>query len=207
MCFWGRNKRRRVKFDTSIKEAMDKAPIDQINHAKFDVLEVSLKKEKMTTPPPTCELEPPPPYLIYGILGDMRITRDCQFYTQWYFSWKPSLYSQHQSVIGHTIDNLMGVIHVLCMHQIHLDDDQTFFIKPQRRINPNMKEVVKKQVLKLLEGGYSTLYQIVGALVPSKLFQKKCGMIVIKNKKRWTHLHKVVHQIAYCWYLNNVPND
>jgi len=39
------------------------------------------------------------------------------------------------------------------MHHIHMEADFKLVAEPQRRLNPAMKEVVKKEVHKLLEAG------------------------------------------------------
>ena len=53
------------------------------------------------------------------------------------------------------------------MHKIFLDDDHATSIETQRRLNPNMKDVVRKEVQKLLDAGIiSTLYLIVSRLAP-----------------------------------------
>ena len=39
------------------------------------------------------------------------------------------------------------------MHRIHMEADFKPIAQPQRRLNPAMKEVVKKEVQKLLEAG------------------------------------------------------
>jgi len=39
------------------------------------------------------------------------------------------------------------------MHQILMKDDHKPTIEHQRRLNPNMQEVVKKEILKLLKAG------------------------------------------------------
>ena len=39
------------------------------------------------------------------------------------------------------------------MHKIHMEQDFKPIAQPQRRLNPTMKEVVKKKVQKLLEAG------------------------------------------------------
>ena len=46
------------------------------------------------------------------------------------------------------------------MQKIILEDDAKVVIQPQRRSNPNIKEVVKKEVLKILDvGGYLSYNQ------------------------------------------------
>jgi len=53
---------------------------------------------------------------------------------------------------------------------------------PQRRLNPTMKEVVRKEVTKLLEAGM--IYPILnsGWVSHFKVVPKKGEMIVIQNK-------------------------
>ncbi|CAA7042033.1 unnamed protein product [Microthlaspi erraticum] len=58
-----------------------------------------------------------------------------------------------QKAIGYTLDDIKGISPDLCIHRIHLEDESKSSIEPQRRLNPNLKEVVKKEILKLLDAG------------------------------------------------------
>jgi len=51
----------------------------------------------------------------------------------------------HRKAIGYTIDDLKGLSPSLCMHRILLEDGHKPSIEHQRRLNPNMQEVVKKR--------------------------------------------------------------
>jgi len=53
----------------------------------------------------------------------------------------------------------------------------------QRRLNPNMKEVVKNEVIKLLDNGI--IYPISDSkwVSPTQVVPKKSGVIVITNEK------------------------
>ena len=53
----------------------------------------------------------------------------------------------HKKAIGYTIDDLKGIHPSLCMHRILLEDDHKPSIEHQRRLNPNMQEVVKNRFL------------------------------------------------------------
>ena len=64
-----------------------------------------------------------------------------------------SVLKKYPKAIGYTIDDIKGINPSLCMHRILLEEDYIPSIGHQRRLNPNMKEVVKKEVLKLLEAG------------------------------------------------------
>ena len=39
------------------------------------------------------------------------------------------------------------------MHRIHIEEGNIPIFERQRRVNPNMKEVVKKEIIKLLDAG------------------------------------------------------
>ena len=59
----------------------------------------------------------------------------------------------HRPAIGYTLDDLKGISPTLCQHKINLEDNAKLVRDPQRRLNPKMKEVVRKEILKLLEAG------------------------------------------------------
>ncbi|CAA7053227.1 unnamed protein product, partial [Microthlaspi erraticum] len=62
-------------------------------------------------------------------------------------------------------------------------DESKSSIEPQRRLNPNLKEVVKKEILKLLDAGI--IYPISDStwISPVHCVPKKGGITVIKNDK------------------------
>ena len=51
---------------------------------------------------------------------------------------------KHRAAIGYTLDDLKGVSPMLCQHKINLEVDAKPVRDPQRRLNPKMKEVVRK---------------------------------------------------------------
>nr|GEX40436.1 hypothetical protein [Tanacetum cinerariifolium] len=61
--------------------------------------------------------------------------------------------SMYKVAVGWTIANLKGISSSLCMHRILTDPDVKPSKDAQRHLNPNMKEVVKKEVLKWLDAG------------------------------------------------------
>src|SRR4030067_2158510 len=90
---------------------------------------------------------------------------------------------KYPKAIGYTIEDIKGINPSLCMHRILLEDDYKPSIEHQRRLNPNMKEVVKKEVLKLLDAG--VIYPISDSkwVSPVQVVPKKGGLTVIKNEK------------------------
>ncbi|KAL0734144.1 hypothetical protein Bca4012_010354 [Brassica carinata] len=69
------------------------------------------------------------------------------------------------------------------MHRIHLEDESMTSIEHQRRLNPNLKDVVKKEILKLLDAGF--IYPISDSkwVSPVHVVPKKGGITVVKNDK------------------------
>jgi len=67
----------------------------------------------------------------------------------------------HRKTIGYTIDDLKGIHSLVCIHRILMEDDHKPLIKHKRRLNPNMKKVVKKEILKFLKAALFTLSSTV----------------------------------------------
>ncbi|XP_021750128.1 uncharacterized protein LOC110715818 [Chenopodium quinoa] len=59
----------------------------------------------------------------------------------------------HQNALGYTLDNLKGISPAICMHHITLEKGAKPSIERQRKLNPQMGEVVKKEITKLLDAG------------------------------------------------------
>ena len=57
----------------------------------------------------------------------------------------------HKDSIGWSLADLKGIHPSMCMHQILLEDGHKPSVDAQRRLNPTMKEVVRKEVLKWLD--------------------------------------------------------
>ena len=73
---------------------------------------------------------------------------------------------------------MKGISPSYCMHKILMEEDFKPVAQPQRRLNPTMKEVVRKEVVKLLEAGM--IYPISDSawLSPVQVVPKKGGMNV-----------------------------
>src|SRR5262249_28757929 len=57
----------------------------------------------------------------------------------------------HKRAIAWKIADIRGINPSFCTHKILLEEGFNPVVQPQRRLNPNMKEVVKKEVIKLLD--------------------------------------------------------
>ena len=89
---------------------------------------------------------------------------------------------EHKTAIGWTIANIKGISPSTCMHHILLEEGAKPSHQPQRRLNPPMMDVVKKEILKLLEVG--VIYPISDSnwVSPVQVVPKKTGIIVVKNQ-------------------------
>jgi RNase H-like domain found in reverse transcriptase/Reverse transcriptase (RNA-dependent DNA polymerase) len=87
----------------------------------------------------------------------------------------------HRKAIGYTIDDIKGISPSVCMHRILMEDDHKPSIESQKRLNPNLKDVVKKKVLKLLDAGI--IYPISDSnwVSPIHVVPKKDRTTVIRN--------------------------
>ena len=59
----------------------------------------------------------------------------------------------HKNLLGWSLANLKGIHPSMCMHRILLEDGHKPSMEAHRRLNPTMKEVVRKEVLKWLDTG------------------------------------------------------
>ena len=90
---------------------------------------------------------------------------------------------KYKEAIAWSIEDLKGISPSICMHKILLNDDAKTFIEHQRRLNPMMKEVIRKEVLKWLKAG--SIYAISDSswVSPVHVVPKKGGFTVIRNEE------------------------
>ena len=90
---------------------------------------------------------------------------------------------KHKESIAWSIEELKVISPSICMHKILLEETSKPSVEHQRRLNPVMKEVVRKEVLKLLNAGF--IYAISDSpwVSPVHVVPKKGGFIVIRNEK------------------------
>ena len=90
---------------------------------------------------------------------------------------------KHKESIAWSIEELKGISPSICMHKILLEETSKPSVEHQRRLNPVLKEVVRKEVLKLLNAGF--IYAISDSpwVSPVHVVPKKGGFTVIRNEK------------------------
>ena len=86
-------------------------------------------------------------------------------------------------MFGYSLQDLKGISPALCTHRILIDSTKTSSREPQHRLNHTMREVVKKEVLKLLHAGIIYPMPHSEWVSPVQVVPKKGGMTVIENNK------------------------
>lgn len=90
---------------------------------------------------------------------------------------------KYPATLGYNISNLKGISPYVCMHHIMLEDDCQTSREHQRRVNPILSDVVKREIQKLLEA--VIIYPISDSkrVNPVHVVPKKGRVIVVKNEK------------------------
>ncbi|CAL9024824.1 unnamed protein product [Prunus brigantina] len=114
----------------------------------------SIKLVPSIVKPPKLELKPLPQHLKYVYLGEIETLP-----RHYSFDLSPleedkliKVPRDHKNAIGWTIADIKGISPTMCMHRILMEDAKPTR-EPQRRLNPPMKDVVRTEILKLLDVG------------------------------------------------------
>ncbi|CAN6543727.1 unnamed protein product [Malus baccata var. baccata] len=88
---------------------------------------------------------------------------------------------EHKTAIGWTLADIRGISPTTCMHRILLEEGAKPMREAQRRLNPPMMEVMKKEIIKLLN--CRVIYPISDSHWVSlvQVVPKKSGVTVVKN--------------------------
>ncbi|CAN6566290.1 unnamed protein product [Malus baccata var. baccata] len=144
---------------------------------------VSTKMLPSIVQAPTLELKPLLDHLKYVFLGDdetLPVIVSSSL-TEHEEEKLVKVLRKHKTAIGWTLADIRGISPTTCMHRILLKE----WTKPSReaqcRLNPPMMEVVKKEIIKLLD--YGVIYPISDShwVSPVQVVSKKSGVTVVKN--------------------------
>ncbi|XP_058211511.1 uncharacterized protein LOC131323682 [Rhododendron vialii] len=137
---------------------LDTCPIPEVfekNPIIFDHPFLATSSVEDDEEPPKPELKPLPDTLKYAFLNG-----DDIFPVVIFSSLKAdqegkliALLRKHVGAIGWTTADLQGISPMVCTHRIFLDEDVKPSRQPHHHLNPNMKVVVRAEVLKLLDAG------------------------------------------------------
>ena len=88
----------------------------------------------------------------------------------------------HKNALGWSLADLKGIRPSMCMHHILLEEGYKPSTEAQRRLNPTMKEVVRKEVLKWLDTGVIYPISDNAWVSPVQVVPKKGGTTVIRTE-------------------------
>ncbi|GKF53961.1 hypothetical protein Tco_0160871 [Tanacetum coccineum] len=89
----------------------------------------------------------------------------------------------HKRAIAWKITDIKGIDPRFCTHKTLMDDDYKPTVQIQRRVNPKIHEVIKKEVLKLLD--FKMIFPIsdIPWVSPVHCVPKKGGITVVANEE------------------------
>ncbi|GJY02045.1 reverse transcriptase domain-containing protein [Tanacetum coccineum] len=133
--------------------------------------------------PPEVELNDLPPHLEYAFLeGDDKlpviIVKDLSVEEK---SALIKVLKSHKRAISWKLSDIKGINPEFCTHKILMEEDYKSAIQHQRRVNPKIHDVIKKEVEKLLDAGL--IYPISDSpwVSPVHCVPKKGGFTVVEN--------------------------
>nr|GEW19790.1 reverse transcriptase domain-containing protein [Tanacetum cinerariifolium] len=93
-----------------------------------------------------------------------------------------SVLKKNKQAFAWKTTDIPGIFPSFCKRKIQLLDDKKPVVQKQRKLNPNMQEVVKKEIVKLLDT--SIIYPIVDSpwVSPIHFVPKKGGITVVTNE-------------------------
>nr|GEV39141.1 reverse transcriptase domain-containing protein [Tanacetum cinerariifolium] len=148
----------------------------KICEAKFDKSSID--------EPPEVELKDLPPHLEYTFMkGDDKlpviIAKDLSVEEKTALI---TVLKSHKRAITWKLSNIKGIDPEFCTHKILMEEDFEPAVQHQRRVNPKIHDVIKNEVLKLLDA--RLIYPISNSpWVPSTLCTQKGGFTVVENKE------------------------
>ncbi|XP_070045731.1 uncharacterized protein [Nicotiana tomentosiformis] len=175
---------------------------------------LSLDLENRKTPPtkpsieepPTLELKPLPSHLMYEFLGPCStlhvILSSCLTNVQVDFT--RAVLQRRKKAIGWTLADIRGINPAFCMHKIILGEYFKPSVEHQRRLNEAMQEVVKKEIIKLLDAG--VVYPIYDSSWTSlvQCVAKNGGTTVITNDRNELIPTRTVTGWRVCMYYRKL---
>nr|GEU79708.1 reverse transcriptase domain-containing protein [Tanacetum cinerariifolium] len=166
-----------------------------------DLKVIEPKEDKSSNDePPEVELKDLPPHLEYALIGDNNkwpviISKDLSVDERTALLKVLKLQKQ---AIAWKLNDIKGIDPEFCSHKILLEEDYSPKVQSQRRVNPKIHDVIKKDVEKLLDAGL--IYPISDShwVSPIHCIPKKGGMTVVTNDENELVLTRLVTRWRVC---------
>nr|GEV74999.1 reverse transcriptase domain-containing protein [Tanacetum cinerariifolium] len=162
---------------------------------RIDVIDMASKNDKsLIDEPLEFELKDLPPHLEYAFLeGDdkfpVKIAKDLSDEEKIALI---KVLKSHKRAIAWKISDIKGINPEFCTHKILIEDDFKPAVQHQRRVNPKVHDVIKKEVLKILDA--ELIYPISDNpwVSPVHCVLKKGGFTVVENEENELTLTRLV---------------
>nr|XP_009797491.1 PREDICTED: uncharacterized protein LOC104243910 [Nicotiana sylvestris] len=163
--------------DTSCAYLQGIHPFEPLNRPEGPPPRPSIEED------PKLELKPLPPHLQYAYLGDsdtltVIVSSDLSKLQEEKLL---RVLREHKRAFGWTMSDIKGISPAFYMHKILMEDGHKPSVEQQRRLNPIMKEVVRKEVIKWLDVGIVFPISDSKWVSPVQCVPKKGGMTVVVN--------------------------
>nr|GFB90041.1 reverse transcriptase domain-containing protein [Tanacetum cinerariifolium] len=180
----------KVEGDILILEALLNNDPDSLSNQRdylltlhIDLKVIEPKTQSEEDEPPKVELKELPPHLEYAFLGNngewpVIIAKDLSSNEKTNLL---NVLKTQKKAIAWKLTDIKGIDLEFCSHKILLDEEHSLKVQSQRRVNPKIYDVIKKEVEKLLDAGL--IYPISDSpwVSPIHCVPKKGGMTIIKN--------------------------
>nr|GEZ80730.1 hypothetical protein [Tanacetum cinerariifolium] len=150
--------------------------------------------------PPEVELKDLPPHLEYAFLkGDDKlpviIAKDLSVEEK---NALITVLKSYKRAIAWKLSDIKGIDPEFCTHKILMDEDFEPAVQHQRRVNPKIHDVIKNEVLRLLDAGL--IYPIFDSpwVSPVHCVPKKGGFTVVDNEENELILTRLVTGWRVC---------
>ncbi|GKC32567.1 reverse transcriptase domain-containing protein [Tanacetum coccineum] len=151
-----------------------------LEEQKFEELKTV---EPSSDEPPELELKDLPPHLEYAFLEGtdklpVIIANDLKDEDKTALL---KVLRSHKRAIAQKMSDINGIYPKFCTHKILMEENVKPTVQHQRRVNPKIHEVIKKEVIKLLEAGLIYPKSDSPWVSPVHCVPKKGGITVIEN--------------------------
>ncbi|GKA58622.1 reverse transcriptase domain-containing protein [Tanacetum coccineum] len=150
---------------------------------RIDVIDMAYEELHVSSEPPEVELKDLPPHLEYAFLeGDDKlpviIAKDLSVGEK---AALIKVLKSHKRAIAWKLSDIKGINLEFCTHKILMEEDYKPAVQHQRRVNPKIHDVIKKEVEKLLDAGL--IYPISDSpwASPVHCVPKKDGFTIVEN--------------------------
>nr|GEY04924.1 reverse transcriptase domain-containing protein [Tanacetum cinerariifolium] len=176
------------------------------------LLEAFLNDDPSLPPPnqgnymPKVELKDLPPYLEYAFLeGDDKfpviIAKDLSVEEKYDLI---TVLKSHKRATAWKLSDIKGIDPEFCTNKILMEDDFKPMVQHQRRVNPKIHDVIKNEVLKLLDAGLIYLISDSPWVSPVHCVPKKGGFTIVESEENELILTHLVTRWCVCIDYRNL---